>query len=103
MASGKSGKNPAVTANRTATRRKALSRSTVPAKTVEAYATLFFDMRDRRDDRAFLRMAARAGMLPKRQYRVPDEPDPADAAIIEVALNGTVEEAVAAVRDGWAA
>lgn len=75
----------------------------MPAWTVDAYATLFFDVRDRRDDRVYIRMAARAGMLPKRQYRVPDEPDPADAAIIEVALNGTVEEAVAAVRNGRAA
>jgi hypothetical protein len=69
-----------------------------PVPAVDAYASLFFDVLDRKDEPAYIWMAARWGMRAGRWMCVPDAPDPAAAAILAVALNGTVEEAVAAVR-----
>ncbi|MBN8460083.1 MAG: hypothetical protein J0M04_19825 [Verrucomicrobia bacterium] len=83
---------------RDATAERVAAALDIPEPPVEAYASLCFDVLDRKEDKAYLQTAARVGMLTERWRRVPPELDPVAGEIFVIALNGTLANVMDAVR-----
>jgi hypothetical protein len=83
---------------RDATAERVAAALDIPELPVEAYASLCFDVLDRKGDNAYLQTAARAGMLTERWRCVPPELDPVAGEIFVIALNGTLADVMEAVR-----
>jgi len=59
---------------------------------VDAYATLYFDVLDRKDDAAYRETAVRAALSRRGRVYDPDDVNPHEVSLLNTGLRGTVQD-----------